>query len=128
MTCWVPTLRAARRPARIHLRIVSGSFPTRRAASGTVIIVADYDDRLERAQGQETSGSRRSVAALARPRATTPRALHVARCSALLRSGSPGGLPAVELRPIPIGDPLEQLIRGPDRWRVEDRMGAFADE
>lgn len=42
ITCCVPTLRAARRPARIHRRIVSGLRPVRRAASGTVSTVVAY--------------------------------------------------------------------------------------
>jgi len=43
MTCWVPTRREWSRPERIHRRIVSGSRPTRRAASGTVSIVEYYN-------------------------------------------------------------------------------------
>src|SRR5487761_1113734 len=42
MTCWVPTLVAFRRPDLIQRRTVSGSRLVRRAASGTVIIVATY--------------------------------------------------------------------------------------
>src|SRR5487761_274567 len=40
--CWVPTLVAFRRPDLIQRRTVSGSRLVRRAASGTVIIVATY--------------------------------------------------------------------------------------
>jgi double-stranded uracil-DNA glycosylase len=42
MTCCVPILRARSRPLRIQRRIVSGSFPARFAASGTVIIARYY--------------------------------------------------------------------------------------
>lgn len=40
--CWVPTLVALNRPDLIQRRIVSGSRLVRRAASGTVSIVAIY--------------------------------------------------------------------------------------
>jgi hypothetical protein len=40
--CWVPILVDRRRPDRIHRRTVSGSRFVRRAASGTVSIVARY--------------------------------------------------------------------------------------
>jgi hypothetical protein len=42
MTCWVPILVAFRRPDLIQRRTVSGSRLVRRAASGTVSIVARY--------------------------------------------------------------------------------------
>lgn len=41
MTCCVPTLRARSFPERIQRRIVSGSLPVRRAASGTVNMLHD---------------------------------------------------------------------------------------
>jgi hypothetical protein len=42
MTCWVPILVAFKRPDLIQRRTVSGSRLVRRAASGTVNIVAPY--------------------------------------------------------------------------------------
>lgn len=54
ITCCVPTLRAARRPARIHRLIVSGLRPVRRAASGTVSTVVEY-------YNMSRSGERRFV-------------------------------------------------------------------
>jgi hypothetical protein len=47
--CWVPILVALRRPERIQRRTVSGSRLVRRAASGTVSMVARYYNNLERA-------------------------------------------------------------------------------
>lgn len=45
--CWVPILVAFSRPERIHLRTVSGSRLDRRAACGTVNIVARYYNKSE---------------------------------------------------------------------------------
>lgn len=47
ITCCVPTLRALSLPERIQRRIVSGSRPARRAASGTVSTVARYYNTLQ---------------------------------------------------------------------------------
>lgn len=66
MTCWVPTLLARRRPVRIQRRMVSGSFPARLAASGTVIIARYYYIRPAVLQG---SGHVAQGASIGSPRA-----------------------------------------------------------
>lgn len=45
-TCWVPTRVERSRPERIQRRMVSGLRPVRRAASGTVSIVACYNNTV----------------------------------------------------------------------------------
>lgn len=47
MRCWVPILVAFKRPDLIQRRTVSGLRLVRRAASGTVSIVALYYNNLE---------------------------------------------------------------------------------
>jgi hypothetical protein len=48
MKCWVPILVAFKRPDLIQRRTVSGLRLVRRAASGTVSVVALYYNNLER--------------------------------------------------------------------------------